>query len=110
MSVSSSIITDVKQNVLTVPSSAVKSQGGNTYVEVLNGATPEQKNVVVGASNSTDTEIVSGINAGDKVVTQTINASASTSTTSTSSTNRTSGGGGGIRIPGLGGGGRPPGD
>lgn len=109
MSISSSIITDVKQNVLTVPSSAVKSQGGTTYVEVLNGATPEQKNVTVGASNSTDTEIVSGINAGDKVVTQTINSSSTTSGTSTSSTSRT-GGGGGLRLPGLGGGGRPAGD
>lgn len=111
MSVSASIITAVKQNVLTVPSSAVKTQGGTTYVEVLNGAAPEQKTVTVGTSNSTDTEIVSGINVGDKVVTQTINASTSTTTGSTSSTNRTGGGAGGIRIPGLGGGGgRPPGD
>ncbi|MCX6766771.1 MAG: efflux RND transporter periplasmic adaptor subunit [Candidatus Moranbacteria bacterium] len=112
MSVSASIITDVKQDVLTVPSSAVKSQGGTTYVEVLNGATPEQKTVTVGASNSTDTEIVSGINVGDKVVTQTINSSSSMSSTSTSSTSRTGGGGGsGLRLPGLGGGGgRPAGD
>lgn len=115
MSISSSIITDVKQNVLTVPSSAVKIQGGTNYIEVLNGATPEQKNVTVGASNSTDTEIVSGINAGDKVVTQTINSSSTTSGTSTSSTSRTGGGGGGaggLRLPGLGGGGggRPAGD
>jgi len=108
MSVASSIITDVKQSVLMVPSSAVKSQGGNTYVEVLNGATPEQKNVTVGASNSTSTEILSGINEGDNVVTQTINASSSTAASSTSSTNRTGGGGGGIRIPGLGGGGGRP--
>jgi len=106
MSVSASIITDVKQNILIVPSSAVKAQGGTAYVEVLNGATPEQKTVTVGVSNSTDTEIVSGINAGDKVVTQTINSSASaTASTSTSSTNRT--GGSGLRLPGLGGGGRP---
>lgn len=109
MSVSASIITDVKQNILIVPSSAVKAQGGTTYVEVLNGATPEQRNVTTGVSNSTDTEILSGLSEGDKVVTQTINASA-ISSTSTSSTNRT--GGGGLRIPGLGGGGggRPPGD
>ncbi|MCX6763075.1 MAG: efflux RND transporter periplasmic adaptor subunit [Candidatus Moranbacteria bacterium] len=109
MSISSSIITAVKQNVLTVPSSAVKSQGGATYVEVLSGTTPEQKTVTVGVSNSTDTEILSGISEGDKVVTQTINSSASTTAGSTSSTSRTGGGGGagGIRLPGLGGGGRP---
>ncbi len=102
MSISASIITDVKQNVLTVPSSAVKSQNGGTYVQVLNGTAPEQKNVTVGASNSTDTEIVSGLSEGDKVVTQTINSSATTTTTG-GSTNRSSS----IRIPGLGGGGRP---
>jgi RND family efflux transporter MFP subunit len=105
MSISSSIITDVKQNVLIVPSSAVKIQNGTNYVEVLNGATPEQKDVTTGASNSMDMEIVSGINAGDKVVTQTINSSTATST-STSATSRT-GGGSGLRLPGLGGGGRP---
>jgi membrane fusion protein, macrolide-specific efflux system len=111
MSVSSSIITDVKHNVLIVPSSAVKMQGGTTYVEVLTGATPEQKTVATGVSNSTDTEIVSGINEGDNVVTQTINSSAS-SGASASSASRTSSGAGGLRIPGLsgGGGGRPSGD
>jgi RND family efflux transporter MFP subunit len=107
MSVSASIITDVKQDVITVPSSAVKIQNGTNYVEVLNGATPEQKNVTVGTSNSTDTEIVGGINVGDKVVTQTINSS-STSSASASSTSRTGGSSsGGLRLPGLGGGGRP---
>ncbi|OGI26266.1 MAG: hypothetical protein A3J76_04490 [Candidatus Moranbacteria bacterium RBG_13_45_13] len=103
MSVSASIITAVLQNVLIVPSSAVKNDGSGDYVEVLSGDTPERKSVQAGASNSTGTEIISGISAGDKVVTQTINSSATTSA-GTSSTNRT---GGGLRIPGLGGGGRP---
>ncbi len=105
MSVSASIITDVKQGVLSVPSSAVKSQGGTTYVEVLNGATPEQKTVTVGISNSTDTEILSGVSVGDKVVTQTINSASTSSASTSSATSRTSGGG--LRLPGLGGGGRP---
>jgi RND family efflux transporter MFP subunit len=98
MSVSASIITDVKQDVLIVPSSAVKIQNGTNYVEVLSAATPEQKNVTIGVSNSTDTEIVGGIDAGDKVVTQTINSSATTSAT------QSSGSRGGIGLPGLGGG------
>jgi RND family efflux transporter MFP subunit len=97
MSVSTSIITDVKQDVLIVPVSAVKTQGGKTYVEVLNsGTTPEQKTVEIGASNGTDTEIVSGLSVGDKVVTQTINSSTTTSTTSSQQR-------GGLGIPGLGG-------
>lgn len=103
MSVSASIITDVKQNVLMVSSSAVKNDGSGDYVEVLSGNTSEKKSVQAGASNSTDTEIISGINAGDKIVTQTINSS--TSSSSTSSTNGATSGG--FRIPGLGGSGRP---
>lgn len=100
MSVTANIITQVKQDVLIIPSSAVKTKNGQSYVEILNGQTPEQKNVTVGISNSTETEIQSGISAGDKVVTQTI-SSGSTSSTSSSSSSRTS-----TRVPGLGGFGR----
>ena len=105
MSVSASIITDVKQNVLIVPSSAVKNDGSGDYVEVLSGSMPESKNVQAGASNSTDTEIISGISAGDKVVTQTIESSDSSSSSSSSSGSRS---GSSIRIPGISGGGGPP--
>jgi RND family efflux transporter MFP subunit len=103
MSVSASIITDVKQNVLIVPASAVKTQNSSMYVEVLNsGNSPVQKNIEIGITNGTDTEIISGISAGDKVVTQTIDPSITTSNSSSSS-NR---GGSAVRLPGLGGGGR----
>ena len=100
MSVSASVITGVKQDVIIVPNSAVKTQGNANYVEVLNsGTTPQQVTVQTGAVNNTDTEIVSGINIGDKVVTRTINPATTTTTTSNQ-------GGGGVRIPGVGGGGR----
>lgn len=102
MSVAASIINDVKQNILLVPNSAVKSNGNVNYVEVLNsGTTPEQVNVQIGATNSTETEIISGLKEGDKVVTQTINPNA-TSGSSSSSRNSS---GSGVRVPGLGGGG-----
>lgn len=99
MSVSASIITGVKQDALIVPNSAVKSQGNNYYVEILNDgdSVPVQKTVEVGAVNNTDTEIVSGISVGDKVVTQTIDPSAKAATTAGGQ------GGGGFRVPGLGG-------
>jgi len=101
MSVSTSIITGVKQDVIIVPNSAVKMQNNANYVEVLNsGTTPQQVTVQVGAVNNTDTEIVSGLNVGDKVVTRTINPGASTAPAATQG-----GGAGGIRIPGVGGGG-----
>ncbi len=103
MSVSVSIITDVKTDVLLVPSSAVKSQNGeSSYVDVLAGSTPGvategqpvSQTVEVGVSNDTFTEIVSGAKEGDLVVTQMITASATTAATAQRSL-----------IPGLGGGG-----
>jgi multidrug efflux pump subunit AcrA (membrane-fusion protein) len=101
MSVSASIITGVKQDVLIVPNSAVKTQsgGGGNYVEVLKSgeATPEQVSVKIGAVNNTNTEIVSGLSVGDNIVTRTINPN-QTSATSTQSS--------GARIPGIGGIGR----
>ncbi len=101
MSVSAAIITNAKSDVIMVPSSAVKIQSGQSYVEILQNGAPQKVNVQIGDTNGTDTEITSGVVVGDNVVTQTIAAGAkSTSTTSTNSS------GGGIRIPGLGGGGR----
>ncbi|MFH1183067.1 MAG: efflux RND transporter periplasmic adaptor subunit [Candidatus Moraniibacteriota bacterium] len=101
MSVAASIITIVKQDVIIVPNSAVKFQDNNNYVEILQGQTPAQVNVEIGATNNTDTEIVSGLKEGDQVITQTINSN-SNANANTNSSNR---GGGSFRIPGLGGGG-----
>lgn len=99
MSVSVSIITLAKPDVLAVPGTAVKTDSnGNSYVQILDAANhPQNKTVQVGVSDDTNTEITSGLSAGDMVVTQTINSSAKTSTATT----RT----GTSLIPGLGGGG-----
>lgn len=80
MSVNAAIITDTKQNVLTVPNGAVKTKGVDNYVEILDGGavTPRRKTVVVGISNDTDTEIISGLEAGETVVTRTIAGTAQT--------------------------------
>lgn len=90
MSISATIITEVRQDVLTVASSAIKTQGDVVYVETLDhpdpaqtgvqGVTspdaPRQVQVGVGLSNDTDTEITSGLNEGDQVITRTITGSA----------------------------------
>lgn len=100
MSTSAAIITDMKQDVLMVPNSAVKTQGGASYVEVFdtplavasttptNGANagipsiilPRQQAVETGLSNDTMTEIVSGLNEGQQIVSRTIIATAITAT------------------------------
>ena len=94
MSVSASVINNVKQNVLLVSNSSVKSQGGASYVEVLQdiselditqagagGVTseilPVSKPIEVGLSNDTHTEIISGLDEGEYVVVRTVDAAAS---------------------------------
>jgi macrolide-specific efflux system membrane fusion protein len=77
MSASASIITDVKQDVLMVPSAAVKTANGQSYVQILSNGQPVQKTVTVGSSNDTDTEISGDIKEGDEVVTQTLAGSSS---------------------------------
>lgn len=112
MSLSAAIITDIKQDVLTVPNSAVKTQGNRQYVEMLDESTiqkqdsqgvtasapPRQQIVETGLANDTVTEITNGLQEGDKVITRTSTSGASTATSPQSST-------GGVRIPGITGGG-----
>lgn len=111
MSVSAAIITLVKQDVLLVPNSAVKSRGGDThYVEVFDtpivGPNPSQgvpstippreQGVEIGSSNDTSTEIISGLSGGEQVITRTI----APSTTQTTPAPSLFGGGGarGVRL------------
>ena len=98
MSVSAAIIIDSKQDVLLVPNSAVKSQGNNSYVELLNnedklseqlladissGASVVLKNslnqqsIEVGLSNDSYTEVVSGLSESDIIVLRTVTNSSS---------------------------------
>ncbi len=98
MSVSASIITDVAQDVLTVPVSAIKTNANGSYVQVLVNGQPQNHNVQVGISSDTDTQVSGDISEGDQVVIQTI-ASSAASSTSGSAAQRPSG----SIIPGLGG-------
>ncbi|MDP1629176.1 MAG: efflux RND transporter periplasmic adaptor subunit, partial [bacterium] len=97
MSVSAAVITDIKQNVLLVSNSAIKSSGSGQYVEVLVNNAPQSRSVETGLSNDTMSEIISGLEEGEKVVTQTITGNTSTQTGTQNS---------GLRIPGMGGFGR----
>ncbi|HEY4502943.1 MAG TPA: HlyD family efflux transporter periplasmic adaptor subunit [Candidatus Paceibacterota bacterium] len=100
MTVSANIITDMKQDILTVPSSAVKTEGNKNYVEiveeniapiqanqalgVLLSTLPTKVPVALGLSSDQFVEIVSGLKEGDqyvvrKITTTTTSQSASTS-------------------------------
>lgn len=108
MSVAATIIYDVKNDVLAVPSTAIKKNGEQSYVSVVeesnidtkNGTTvtlksdPKIQIVTVGLSSNSQTEIVDGLKENDVVVSRTV----TTQTQSTQSNSQ-------LRLPGLGGGG-----
>jgi HlyD family secretion protein len=114
MSVSASIIVDVATDVLMVPNTSVKSQGESYYVQmpadqdvkklsatltsasaVLSGTLKTQP-VEIGLANDDYTQITSGLQEGDIVIT---GKAASTTTSSTSSTRNQQGGS--FRMPGF---------
>jgi HlyD family secretion protein len=108
MSVSASIITDVKQNVLMVPNSAIKSQDDINYVEIFDkeiataqissSEIPKQQIVEIGLSNDTSTEIISGLSENQKVISRTTTASSSSTSKTTTSNNLLRSGGGEFRM------------
>ena len=104
MGVSANIITDTKDDVLLVSSSAVKTDdNGNNYVQILKNGKPINQNIEVGLSSDSQTEIISGLIEGETIITSTTQAT-STSTQQTQSVfggfgNR-GGAGGNIRIQG----------
>ncbi|HAX38696.1 MAG: Efflux transporter, RND family, MFP subunit [Candidatus Azambacteria bacterium GW2011_GWE1_42_9] len=110
MSVSAAIITEAKPNVLLVPNSAVKSQNRTSYVEIVDGDdkslaltanvsgtilnnSPRRQQIEIGTASDEFTEITSGLNEGDVIVTRTIQPTAQTAQTQQQS--------GGLRIPGM---------
>lgn len=110
MTVNASIITDTRIDVLAVPSSAVKTTGGRSYVLAFEPAAalpqgsstyttatvPQQIPVTTGISDDTSVEILSGLTLGEQIV---VKSSAATAQTVTAGTNRNSGfGGPGIRL------------
>lgn len=109
MTVNANIITDVRQDVLAVPSSAVKTQGERSYVlafvpplanagdssGIESAQEPVQIPVTIGISDDTNIEVRTGLTAGQQIVTRTISG---TTQTTTSSSNTRSFGGPGIRL------------
>jgi len=71
MTANLSIITATKDGVLLVPNTALLPKGASHAVQVLgaDGKTTTEVEVQTGLSDSTQTEITSGLKAGDKVVT-----------------------------------------
>ncbi len=97
MSASISIITNIKSNVLLIPSGSIDTENEQSVVHILKDGKVTKKIVVTGSSDDSQTEITSGLSEGDEVITNYISANdpsqnntssvfSSTSKTRTSST------------------------
>ena len=94
MTASAAITVQRQENVLLVPSRAIRRTGGQQVVEVIKDGQTEQRTVRIGISDGQQTEIVAGLEEGEQVVVQT---STTTTTTTTTGQQRQTGVG-----PGLG--------
>lgn len=79
MAATAKIITSVSDNVLLIPSSAITKTNGEQTVKVVSNGETKVVTVETGASNDTETAILSGLSEGDTIVTSTTTTSTGTS-------------------------------
>ncbi|MEK7069158.1 MAG: efflux RND transporter periplasmic adaptor subunit [Patescibacteria group bacterium] len=122
MTVNASIQTDTRQDILLVPSSAVKTQNDVSVVQMfepalantdssqgaLSETAPRQVEVTIGIADDTNVEIRSGLEEGQQIVTRIITRTATTNIAPAANGggNRggfggPGGGAGGLRVPGI---------
>ncbi len=101
MTVNASIVTETREDALIVPSSAVKSEKGESYVlafeeefeiasssrTITTSLTPTRIKVETGIADDSRIEILRGLKVGQQVIARTV----TTNTTTTSTTRRTGG-------------------
>lgn len=95
MSATANILTDFKEGVLIVPNGAVVTVNGETFIRTLVNNQLTNIPVVTGLISDTQTEIVSGIDEGQNVVTSVVSSSKSGQSSTTSGTTSIFGGIGG---------------
>ncbi len=107
MSATITIITNTKSDVVIVPNAAVIKQASGAIVRTLVNNTLKENPVEIGIASDAETEVVSGINAGDTIVTSITQSSSSRTPTTTSvfspfggNAFRGTAGGGAVRIQG----------
>jgi hypothetical protein len=60
----------VSKNVsLMIPNNSIIDRAGKFYVLIKSGSGTEEKEITIGSSDATNTEVLSGILAGDEVAT-----------------------------------------
>lgn len=69
MTVNLNIITATRENVLIIPRSATKLDGGKNFVLVNNNGKPVRKEIVLGVIGSSSVEVVSGLTESEEILT-----------------------------------------
>ena len=100
LTTNATVVTSSASNVLVVPNAAITRRGGNTTVNLLQNGKGVVTDVQIGIAGTGNTEIASGLKAGDKVILPT---TATRTTTPAGGGGRGLGGGGGGGGIGLGG-------
>ena len=84
MAIDASIITLVKDGIVLVPNAAVQSSNGQSTIRIMKQGKVSSVDVTVGVANDTQTEIVSGVNDGDIVVSGVVTTGGTNTTTAAS--------------------------
>lgn len=104
MTASADIIVSEADKVLVIASTAINTrESGQSYVEVLSGGVPRQVTVEIGLTNDTESEVVSGLKAGDEVVTGEISTNSSKSSSDNTANSASRGQNGFMPMGGTGG-------
>jgi macrolide-specific efflux system membrane fusion protein len=100
LTVTVSIITDERTNILLVPNRAITSRAGKYYVQVVSSpGVTEERMIQAGITDGQNTEVISGLSEGDQVSIANNAAASTTTSTSTQQRTQTPMLPGGIRIP-----------
>jgi multidrug efflux pump subunit AcrA (membrane-fusion protein) len=89
------------KNVLTLPSSAVKTSNGASTVTILRGGQQVSWDVQTGATDGTRTQILAGLDEGQEVVTSRKSTTAAAASQSSGEPTPPDGGPGGLGAPGI---------
>lgn len=68
MTVDVDIVTSDMRGVVLVPSSAIVSENGKSYVFTVSGGKAHKVKIATGASNDTQTVVTAGLHAGDRIL------------------------------------------
>ncbi len=69
MTVNLNIVAATRENVLTIPRSATKLDGGKNFVLVNNNGKPARKEIVLGVIGASGVEVISGLSESEEILT-----------------------------------------